>query len=55
MLACHLVKHGLAPDAAITRIRKLRPGSVETDEQVEAVRTFARRHRRGEEKEAGEM
>lgn len=50
MLACYFVKHGLSADAAIAKVRKLRPGSVETDEQVEAIRTYARRLKRGEEK-----
>jgi len=44
MLACWLVHHeGLGGRDAITRIRRLRPGSVETDEQADAVHEYARR------------
>jgi atypical dual specificity phosphatase len=46
MLACWLVHHeGLAARDAITRIRRLRPGSIETDEQSDAVLEYARRKR----------
>jgi atypical dual specificity phosphatase len=45
VLAAYLVSRGLAANAAIGRIRRLRPGSIETDEQAEAVLTFARRRR----------
>jgi atypical dual specificity phosphatase len=41
MLACDLVHRGLTAEEAIRRIRALRPGSVETYEQEEAVRRFA--------------
>lgn len=43
VLAAHLVAQGFTPRAAIARVRELRPGSVETDEQVQAVEEFARR------------
>jgi atypical dual specificity phosphatase len=43
VLACHLVGKGLTAQNAIARIRRLRPGSIETDEQAEAVEEFARR------------
>jgi atypical dual specificity phosphatase len=44
LLAAYLVaERGLAGDAAIKHIRELRPGSIETFEQEEAVRSFARR------------
>jgi atypical dual specificity phosphatase len=43
LLACYLVSLGLAPDAAIQRIRAVRPGSVETAEQEAAVEAFAQR------------
>jgi atypical dual specificity phosphatase len=43
LLACYLVRQGMDPDAAIARIRALRPGSVETPEQVAAVHAYARR------------
>jgi atypical dual specificity phosphatase len=41
LLASYLVKQGLAPDAAVARVRAARPGSVETLEQVAAVAAFA--------------
>src|SRR5262249_18202796 len=41
LLASYLVKQGLAPDAAVARVRAIRPGSVETPEQVAAVAAFA--------------
>jgi atypical dual specificity phosphatase len=43
VLAAYFVTQGLAAPAAISRIRKLRPNSVETTEQEEAVEDFARR------------
>ena len=48
LLACYLVAMGLAPDAAVARIRAVRPGSVETAEQYAAVERFARRVKSGE-------
>jgi atypical dual specificity phosphatase len=46
MLACWLVQRdGLSARDAITRVRRLRPGSIETDEQSEAVVEFARRRK----------
>jgi atypical dual specificity phosphatase len=42
LLACYLVSIGLAPDVAVERIRTVRPGSVETAEQLEAIERFAR-------------
>jgi atypical dual specificity phosphatase len=43
LVACYLVQRGMAADEAINEIRRLRPGSVETDEQVAAVHAFAKR------------
>jgi len=43
LLACYLVSLGLAPDAAIQRVRAVRPGSIETAEQEAAVGAFAQR------------
>lgn len=43
LLACYLTTTGLTPDEAIARVRALRRGLVETDEQVGAVRKFAER------------
>jgi len=48
LLACYLVSTGLEPEAAIARIREVRPGSVETAEQQAAIEVFARRATRGE-------
>lgn len=47
LLACYLVHRNFSPEAAIGRIRKLRPGSVETAEQENAVREFAFHSGRG--------
>jgi atypical dual specificity phosphatase len=46
VLAAYLVARGLTAPAAIARVRKLRPHSIETEEQAEAVDHFARRKRR---------
>jgi atypical dual specificity phosphatase len=43
VLAAYFVTKGLSADDAIARVRRLRPGSVETEEQANAVREFARR------------
>ena len=43
-LACLFVTRGLTAKNAIARVRRLRPGSIETDEQAEAVEAFAQRH-----------
>jgi atypical dual specificity phosphatase len=46
MIACWLVRHEALPARdAIARVRRLRPGSVETEEQAEAVVEFARRRK----------
>ncbi len=41
MAACYLVSEGRTAEEAIREVRRLRPGSVETDEQEEAVRAWA--------------
>jgi atypical dual specificity phosphatase len=41
LLACYLVHRGLSPLEAITRIREVRPGSVETRDQELAVEAYA--------------
>jgi atypical dual specificity phosphatase len=51
LLACYLVTKGLSAQNAIGRVRRLRPGSIETDEQAQAVVDFARR--RGEAMNSG--
>ena len=43
VLAAYLVAQGFTPRAAIARVRELRPGSIETEDQVQAVEEFARR------------
>jgi atypical dual specificity phosphatase len=43
VLACYLVAHGADSRQAIHEVRQLRPGSIETGEQAEAVRAFATR------------
>ena len=43
VLAAYFVSQGLAADTAIDKVRRLRAGSVETGEQADAVRAFARR------------
>ena len=45
ILACYLVRTGVPADDAIRHIRALRPGSVETADQLDAVHTYARRLR----------
>jgi len=49
MLACYFVQQGLSARDAIQRVRRLRPGSVETDEQSEAVIEYARRRQQQQE------
>lgn len=43
ILACYLVTKAFSAKNAIARVRRLRPGSIETEEQAEAVSDFARR------------
>lgn len=45
VLAAYFVAKGLSAGNAMARIRRLRPGSIETDEQAAAVEMFARRQR----------
>jgi atypical dual specificity phosphatase len=49
VLAAYFVARGLTAANAVARVRRLRPGSVETDDQAEAVELFARRKRRAAE------
>jgi atypical dual specificity phosphatase len=46
VLAAYFVARGMSAAEAIGRVRRMRPGSVETDEQVEAIELFARERRR---------
>jgi atypical dual specificity phosphatase len=43
LLACYLVRQGAGADAAVETVRTVRPGSVETAEQYQAVRDYALR------------
>jgi atypical dual specificity phosphatase len=46
IVACWLVqKHGLSARDAMARVRRLRPGSIETVEQEDAITEFARRRK----------
>ena len=45
ILACWFVRQGHPSQAAIAKVRDLRPGSVETNEQEDAVLEFGRRTR----------
>ena len=45
MLACYLVNLGYEPRDAIKRVRRLRPGSIETARQEAAVAKYAKRLR----------
>ena len=47
VLAAYLVHKGASAREAIARVRKLRPGSIETSEQADAVTQFAERKRGG--------
>jgi atypical dual specificity phosphatase len=42
MLACYFVSKGMTAKNAIARVRRLRPGSIETEEQERAVEEFER-------------
>ena len=46
VLAAYFVARGATAQNAIAKVRRLRPGSVETDEQAEAIEHYARRKRR---------
>lgn len=46
MLACYLVSTGRSAHAALTEVRRLRRGSVETEEQEAAISDYERRLRR---------
>ena len=41
VLACWLVSQGTPAEDAILEVRRRRPGSIETDDQEAAIRTFA--------------
>jgi len=43
VLACYFVQQGMSAKNAVARVRRMRPGSIETDEQAGAVAEFAKR------------
>ncbi len=43
VLACYFVQQGMNAKNAVARVRRMRPGSVETDEQADAVVEYAKR------------
>lgn len=45
VLAAYLIHRGRTPREAIAEVRRLRPGSIETEEQAAAVMEFGRRKR----------
>lgn len=45
LLACYLVSEGMAADAAIAQVRRLRPGSIETAAQAASVFAFEAKQR----------
>lgn len=45
ILAAYLVSQGASARDAIASVRRMRPGSVETEEQVQAINEFARRQK----------
>jgi atypical dual specificity phosphatase len=47
VVACFFIDKGLNAKNAIARVRRLRPGSIETEEQEEAVDEFYRRKQTG--------
>ena len=47
VLAAFLVSTGLSAASAITKVRRLRPHSIETEEQAESIEWYARRRREG--------
>lgn len=46
VLACYFVERGADPEQAIQKTRRLRPTSIETQEQEDAVKAFARGRKR---------
>ena len=47
VLACYLVSRGSEPADAIDEVRRLRPGSIQTPEQMAAVHEYAERRAAG--------
>lgn len=42
MIACYLVTRGMSPEQAIEHVRRVRPGSIQTDLQEHTVHRWAR-------------
>jgi atypical dual specificity phosphatase len=45
VLAAYFVSRGMSPKEAVTKVRSIRPGSIETVEQEQAIEAFARRRK----------
>jgi atypical dual specificity phosphatase len=43
LLACYFVQQGMNAKNAVARVRRMRPGSIETDDQADAIAEYARR------------
>jgi len=43
ILACYFINQEMAARDAIDEVRRLRPGSIETDDQIAAIQEYARR------------
>jgi atypical dual specificity phosphatase len=43
VLACYFVQQGMSAKNAVARVRRMRPGSVETEDQADAVVQYAKR------------
>lgn len=55
VLASYMVTTGMSASSAIAKIRRLRPHSIETDEQAESVEWFARRQRQDDRDDGGQV
>jgi atypical dual specificity phosphatase len=49
ILACYFVTRGATAEEAIARVRRLRPGSIETEEQATAIEEYAESLKKGDE------
>ena len=48
MLACYLVSQGTPATEALTKVRRMRPGSVETNDQEQLIRDYERQVKQAE-------
>jgi atypical dual specificity phosphatase len=53
VLACYFIDKGLTAANAIARVRRLRPGSIETEEQEKAIEEFHWKRQSGDKGERG--